>query len=300
MATKNVEFRVGVIVLIGIVILVVSLYWLQGYKLERNSQRVVVLFDDVGTLDVGDRVTVSGVPKGKVNNLHLTDHGVEVELLLFQDVVLKRDAQIVIKNLGVMGERFIAIAPGKDSLTLDTSQPVTGLYDTGLPEVMGLMGEMITELRNLVVSFKQTVGSDSSLNKFSSTVDNLQQVSASLAGYVARNEARLDQTAENFLDASRELNQLLKANRSRIDSAVYRVDKVSVGLERIVGRLDTLSVSAREFADNLNNPDGTIQLLLEDRRLYDDLRRTADNIDDLVNDIRANPRKYINFTLEIF
>lgn len=300
MATKNIEFRVGVIVLIGIVILVVSLYWLQGYKLERNSQRVVVLFDDVGTLDVGDRVTVSGVPKGKVNNLHLTDHGVEVELLLFQDVVLKRDARIVIKNLGLMGERFIAIAPGKDSLTLDTSQPVTGLYDTGLPEVMGLMGEMISELRNLVVSFKQTVGSDSSLNKFSSTVDNLQQVSASLAGYVARNEARLDQTAENFLQASRELNGLLKANRSRIDSAVYRVDKVSVGLERIVGRLDTLSISAREFADNLNDPDGTIQLLLEDRRLYDDLRRTADNIDDLVNDIRANPRKYINFTLEIF
>ena len=117
---------------------------------------------------------------------------------------------------------------------------------------------------------------------------------------MARNEARLDQTAENFLEASSELNQLLKANRSRIDSTVYRVDRVSVGLEKIVGRLDTLSVSAREFADNLNNPDGTIQLLLEDRRLYDDLRRTADNIDDLVNDIRANPRKYINFTLEIF
>lgn len=300
MATKNVEFRVGVIILIGIVILVVSLYWLQGYKLERNAQRVVVLFDDVGTLAVGDRVTVSGVRKGKVNNLYLTDHGVEVELLLFQDVVLKRDAQFAIKNLGLMGERFVAIAPGKDSLTLDISQPVRGLYDTGLPEVMGLMGEMITELRNLVVSFKQTVGSDSSLNKFSSTVDNLQQVSASLAGYVARNEARLDQTAENFLEASSELNQLLKANRSRIDSTVYRVDRVSVGLEKIVGRLDTLSVSAREFADNLNNPDGTIQLLLEDRRLYDDLRRTADNIDDLVNDIRANPRKYINFTLEIF
>ncbi|MCK4461046.1 MAG: MCE family protein [candidate division Zixibacteria bacterium] len=300
MATKNVEFRVGVIILIGIVILAVSLYWLQGYKLERNAQRVMVLFDDVGTLAVGDRVTVSGVPKGKVNNLYLTDRGVEVELLLFQDVVLKRDAQFTIKNLGVMGERFIAIAPGKDSLTLDTSQPIRGLYDTGLPEVMGLMGEMITELRNLVVSFKQTVGSDASLNKFSSTVDNLQQVSASLTDYVARNEARLDQTAENFLEASRELNQLLKTNRGRIDSTVYRVDRVSAGLERIVGRLDTLSVSAREFADNLNNPDGTLQLLLEDRRLYDDLRRTADNIDDLVSDIRANPRKYINFTLEIF
>jgi phospholipid/cholesterol/gamma-HCH transport system substrate-binding protein len=300
MATKNVEFRVGVIILIGIVILIASLYWLQGYKLERNAQRVMVRFDDVGTLAIGDRVTVSGVRKGKVNNLRLTDQGVEVEILLHRDVILKRDAEFTIKNFGLMGERFVAIAPGQDSLRLDLEQTVHGLYDTGLPEVMGLMGEMITELRNLVVSFKETVGTDSSLNKFSQTVDNLQQVSASLASYMERNEAKLDRTADNFLRASRELNDLLKANRGRVDSTVQRVDRVSTSLQEVVSRLDTLSISAREFADNLDNPDGTLQLLLEDRRLYDDLRKTADNIDDLINDIRANPRKYINFTLEIF
>ena len=126
MADKNIEFRVGVIILIGIVILVASLYWLQGYKLERNAQRVVVVFGDVGTLAVGDRVTVAGVRRGKVNDLRLTDQGVQVELLLYQDVVLKRDAQFVIKNLGLMGERFVAIAPGKDSLMLD----VVRLADT--------------------------------------------------------------------------------------------------------------------------------------------------------------------------
>ena len=43
-----------------------------------------------------------------------------------------------------------------------------------------------------------------------------------------------------------------------------------------------------------------MQLLMEDRRLYDDLRRTADNVDDLINDIRANPRKYINLKVELF
>jgi len=41
-------------------------------------------------------------------------------------------------------------------------------------------------------------------------------------------------------------------------------------------------------------------LLLEDRRLYDDLRHTADNIDDLIQDIRDNPRKYINLKVELF
>ncbi len=300
MASKNIEFRVGVIILIGIIILAGSLYWLQGYRLKQDSQVLRVFFDDVGTLAAGDRVTVSGVRKGKVDHLRLTPHGVEVELWLSNDVVLKKDAQIVIKNLGLMGERFVAIQPGHSEELFDLSQPARGLYDTGLPEVMGLMGEMITELRNLVVSFKRTVGSDSSLALFSSSLETLQQVSASLADYMERNESKLDRTADNFLAASRELNQMLRANRGYFDSTLQRADRVTITLEQMVSRLDTLSISAREFADNLNNPDGTLQLLLEDRRLYDDLRRTADNIDDLINDIRANPRKYINFTMEIF
>ena len=134
-----------------------SLYWLQGYKLERNAQHVTVRFRDVGTLAVGDRVTVSGVHRGKVKDLRLTSDGVLVELLLYRDVVLKRDASIVIKNLGLMGERFIAISPGVDSVLFDTSAIALGLYDAGLPEVMGLMGDMIVEMKSLVHSLKQTV-----------------------------------------------------------------------------------------------------------------------------------------------
>ncbi len=300
MASKNIEFQVGVIILIGALILVVSLYWLQGYRLSASADTIRVLFGDVGTLAVGDKVTVSGVRKGKVNDMRLTENGVEVEILLSRDVILRRDAQFVIKNLGLMGERFIAISPGEDTVAFDYSRPVTGLYDTGLPEVMGLMGEMISELRNLVVSFKRTVGSDSSLQSFNNTVSNLECVSASLASYVTRNEARMDQTVENFLGASRELNRLLSDNAGRVDSSISRFDRISHKIEMIVVQLDTLSLSAREFADNINNPDGTLQLLLEDRRLYDDLRKTADNIDSLISDIRANPRKYINLTVEIF
>jgi len=300
MASKNIEFKVGVTILFGVVVLVISLYWLQGYRLERNAQSLDVIFTDVGTLAVGDKVTVSGVSKGKVNGLRLTEKGVEVQLLIHNDVILKKDARIVIKNLGLMGERFVAITPGSSPEPFNFNQTAVGLYDTGLPEVMGLMGEMISELRNLVVSFKATVGSDSSLNSLNSTLENLQSVSHSMATYMERNESRLDSTAGNLLDASRKLNTLLASNYDRIDSTAVRMDRASAHVERIVYQLDTLSLSAREFADQLNNPDGTLQLLMEDRRLYDDLLRTADNIDDLISDIRANPRKYINLSVELF
>jgi len=156
------------------------------------------------------------------------------------------------------------------------------------------------ELRELVRSFKNTVGSDSSLSKFRNTVTNLESVSASLAGYLERNENRLDMTADNFYRASKELNRMLSQNSEKVDSAATRVDRLTIKLEDFVAQLDTLSTSFREFAGQLENPDGTLQLLVEDRRLYDDLRRTADNIDDLVTDIRENPRKYINLKVELF
>lgn len=265
-----------------------------------NSRTINVWFDDVGTLAVGDKVTVSGVRRGKVKGLELTERGVEVELLVHQDVILRTDARIEIKNLGLMGERFVAIHPGYDQAVLDSTTIVAGEYDSGLPEVMGLMGEMIVELRSLVGSFRQTIGSDSTLEQFNRTVHNLESASAGMAGYMDRNQGKLDQTATNFLNASKKLNSILQKNSDRVDSTLQRVDRVSVLLEQFVIRLDSLSQTAREFAETVTNSDGTLQALLEDRRLYDDLRKTADNIDDLIADVRANPRKYINLTVELF
>lgn len=300
MASKDLEFRVGLIILIGIIILVGSLYWLRDYQLERNSRIVKVLFKNVGTLAVGDKVNVSGVRKGKVDDIRLTDDGVEVDLFLAKDVHLRKDTRFTIKNLGVMGDRFVAVDQGTDSMIVDKNHRFIGSYDTGLPEVMGMMGEMIVELRELVHSFKTTIGSDSSLTKFNNTIKNLESVSLSLDDYLKRNESKLDQTAENILDASRSFKKVLTKNAENIDSSATRFNRISLKLEDFVYQLDTLSTSFRQFADNINNPEGTLQLLTEDRRLYDDLRKTADNIDDLVNDIRENPRKYINLKVEIF
>lgn len=300
MASTNIEFRVGLIILIGLIVLAASLYWLQGYKLEQNAQAIRVMFDDVGTLSVGDRVTVSGVHMGKVDNFKLVDGGVLVKLLLYRDVVLHRDARFIIRNMGVMGERFIAISPGTDTARFDPDIVAKGEYDLGLPDVMGELGEMVEEVRRLVRSFRQNLGSDSTLEALNRTAQNLEGVSGSLANYLDRNEERLDETARNFHEAAGKLNNLLGANANNIDSTVSRFNRSSARLENLTYQLDTLASAARVFADKLNNPDGSLQLLLEDRRLYDDLRSTADNIDDLVKDIRTNPRKYINLKVEIF
>ena len=115
-----------------------------------------------------------------------------------------------------------------------------------------------------------------------------------------RNEAKLDRTSDNVVKASQQMSDLVARNAQIVDSTIRQFHQLSFGVDTLVQNLDTLSSDLRYFADQLNNCDGTLQLMMKDRRLYDDLRGTADNIDELISDIRANPQKYINLKVEIF
>ncbi len=300
MDSKNIEFRVGLFVIFAVIIFVLAIVWIQGYRLRQDTYTLHVVFDEVGSLSEGDPVMVAGIRKGKVTNLQLVKGGVEATIILGNDVKLKKDATITVKNIGLMGERFIAIRQGKSDQPLDITKPFHGTYDTGIPEVMGMMGEMVTELRNLVFALKKSVASDANLNKLSETIGNFEKLSASLADYVDKNKENFDQAAENFLAASKSLNKLITANANKIDTTIQRVDDISSRLQTVIADLEHVSKTAREFADNLNQGDGTIQMLVDDRRLYDDLRKTADNLDDLIKDIRENPKKYIQLKVELF
>jgi phospholipid/cholesterol/gamma-HCH transport system substrate-binding protein len=300
MDSKNIEFRVGIFVIFAVIIFVLAIVWIQGYRLRQDTFKLHVIFDEVGSLAEGDPVMVAGIRKGKVSDLKLVKGGVEVTLIIGNDVKLKTDAAVTVKNIGLMGERFIAISQGKSDQPLDITKPIRGSYDTGIPEVMGMMGEMVTELRNLVFALKKSVASDSNLNKLSETIGNFEKLSASLSEYVSSNKENLDEAADNFLAASKSLNKLISVNANKVDTTIQRVDDISVRLQTVITDLEHISKTAREFADNLNQGDGTLQMMVDDRRLYDDLRKTADNLDDLIKDIRENPKKYIQLKVELF
>lgn len=300
MASRNIEFMVGILIIAALAIFVGAVIWIQGYRFGQENYDLRVIFDEVGSLAKGDPLMVSGIRMGKVTDLRLVEDGVEVGLTLSNEVVLKKDATITVKNIGLMGERFIAVNPGKSDELLDLSVAVPGNYDTGIPEVMGMMGEMITELRSLVHALKISVASDENLEKLTTTIGNFEDLSKSLSEYFDRNRKSLDKAAENFLDASADLKSLVSRNSEKVDSTLMRVDDFSQKVEVVVKDLEQFARTAREFADNLNEGEGTLQMLVDDRRLYDDLRKTADNLDDLIQDIRENPRKYLQLKVELF
>ena len=300
MAAKHIELKVGLLVLVGAAILVFAVWLAKGYRYGQKFYRVSVIFPEVGALASGDPVTVSGVTKGKIRHLDLHERGVLVTLDLAGDVILKEDAVFAVKNIGLMGERFIAVKAGTSDVKLDLARPATGSFDAGIPEVMGMMGDVIQQLHELVRKLDETVVSPATLDKFSRTVSSLQSLSARLDSSSQSSVPKINGAIDDFARLSEALRQGLDRNLVYVDTAVRNFDAASRRLVQLVADMEEASTKLKSFATDLDQSEGSLRLLMEDRRLYDDVRRAAQNLDSLVSDIRQDPKKYINFTVEIF
>jgi len=300
MASKNIELKVGLLVLVGAAIIIFGIYLAKGYRYGQKFYPVAVQFPEVGALAPGDPVAISGVNKGKVQEMTLSSGGVLVRLDIASDVELKNDASFIVKNIGLMGERFVAVKTGTAAAKLDLSRPALGSFDAGIPEVMGMMGEVIVRMNDLVGLLQRTVISPQTLDRFSETISSLQNITSRLNDATGKNLPKVDSAVNDFAVLARNLRVGLNRNQAYIDTGAVNFDAASRRLLAMLTDMEEASGRLRSFAQDLEQSEGSLQMLIQDRRLYDDLRRTAKNLDSLVNDVRDNPKKYINFSVELF
>jgi len=300
MPRSNVEIKVGLTVVLAAVILIAGLLWIKGYRFGHRFYRVQIIYPEVGTLNRGDPVLVNGVNRGKVKLVELYQGQVLVTVNIGDDVILKTDAEFAVKNIGLMGERFVEVRPGRADSLLDLSRPAIGYYDTGIPEVMGVLGRMVSETHDLVLAIRATLGSDGTLSGFAETIENARQLTGDLKETVAENRKEFTQAARDFSAAARSLHDLVSANEEQIGQTVGRIDTVSTALIRFTNRLDTLSSGLAGVLHRIENGEGSLGLLLSDDDLYNELKTAAQDLEVLITDIRANPKKYVQVQFKLF
>jgi phospholipid/cholesterol/gamma-HCH transport system substrate-binding protein len=300
MARANIEVKVGLTVVLAAVILIAGLLWIKGYRFGHRFYTTQIIFSDIGTLEKGDPVLVTGVNRGKVKAVELYHGQVLVTVNLSDDVVLKTDAEFAVKNIGLMGERFVEVRPGHADSLFDLSTPAIGYYDTGIPEVMGVLGRMVSETHDLVQAIRATLGSDGTLSGVAETIENTRQFTGELKETVAENRESIGQAARDISATARTMRDFVAANQGQIEQAVNRFDTASVALTRFTNRLDTLAGGMQTLLDRIANGEGTLGLMLADDDLYNELKTAAQDLDVLITDIRANPKKYVQVQFKLF
>jgi phospholipid/cholesterol/gamma-HCH transport system substrate-binding protein len=120
MKTCDTEVVVGLLLLTGVALLVyISLHLGQISFGSAQGYTVQAEFPNAGGLQDGAVVELAGVKIGRVAAVTLTDtYRARVILHLIPAISLQEDARAAIKSKGLIGERYVEIAPGKASTQL--------------------------------------------------------------------------------------------------------------------------------------------------------------------------------------
>jgi phospholipid/cholesterol/gamma-HCH transport system substrate-binding protein len=299
MATRNTEILVGVTVLAALAGVIWSVTALREVRIAESTQRWTARFRDVGGLAEEDPVTVHGVKKGAVKHIRLGNGEVLVEFLLAKDIPVSIDTEVYVRNVGLMGEKFIAIENvGAGALLKARRDTIDGIYESGIPEVISQMGTALISLERLSSSVDRVLTLAEEKNTVRTTLSNMEAGSAEFRRTMVDNRTGLREAIEHLRSAADASRRIAETSEPRVSGALDDVRHATTRVDAMAGRMDSLATVLSRVADKLDSGSGTAGKLVNDQKLYDETQATMKELRALVHDLRTNPRKY--FKVSVF
>jgi phospholipid/cholesterol/gamma-HCH transport system substrate-binding protein len=199
---------------------------------------------------------------------------------------------------GIMGGKAIEFVPGVADTYFERGAVIPSVSEDGLLDVAS------TSIEDVIAEFKRIVNS---LDATSTTINSvLQQNAESFKGTMDNINSTTRQLADAGVgDMIKELGAFthtLQENSGRLDSIMANLDTVSGELAEsdikgIAGSLDASIDNLGKVLAKINEGEGTLGKLLEDPAMYDSLTVAAGNLNALLADLKANPKRYVHFSL---
>lgn len=295
--TYKQEVGVGALVLAGVLLFVVGLFWFSGRSLGHKGMTANVVFANVSGLKQGDPVLISGVKVGRVSKVTYEHAGrIVVTLELSGDPRFKprTTATASISSLDFFGNKVIDYSPGAET---DPPLPATSdITGEKTPEFMDMASGLATRANELLGHATGLV-SDQLATDIHNTLIATQQ------GMVALTEATkgplVNQSTQTLASLNRVMSRLdTLLGNANVKATGLRVDTLTANLQRLTGQLAQSTETLNQLVTKINRGEGTLGKLASDTVLYGDLHKTLDALTSLLNDLRERPGRYL--TVKVF
>ena len=298
MAAWSSEAKVGLFVLLAVVIFVLGILFLEEYRFEGSGYGLKVRFANVRGLTEGDPVDVAGLKVGSVKAMSLRDGQVEVLLWIHAEIKLPSDSRFAIRSAGALGDRLVSITPGTAPELLADGDTVRGATELDVADLL-VMAEPLNQALQSILKDLSNVLDRQSQENLKASISSVRSITDRVDQDVHTNLQDLRATLNNLNVASSELRQLVGSqNKEDLDGITQDVKTAAESLKQSSQRLDRSLATLERVLDKTESGQGTLAKLINEKDLYEDLHQLIRHFDELVEDWKANPRKYVN--VEVF
>ncbi len=295
------EIKVSLIVLGGIVLFLVGFNFLNGTSLLNKENTLYAVYDNVEGLKVGTSVTVNGLMVGKVNAINFLPQSTKllVTFSLRSDIAFSKNSIAELYEAGLIGGKSIAILPVFDQERAlregDTlpSQQKPGLTDVLSQQIEPLQQKLESVLTkadtlfegvNEVLNEEGKANLTSTLNDLSKTVNKINALSSTLNDLLGSEENGLANSLQNVNAITQNLNQVS-------DSLAQ------ANLKGTIAKFEETATQLNLLLNDINSGKGSLGKLMQDEGLYQNLEASTKEVELLLKDLKAHPKRYVHFSL---
>ena len=288
------EIKIALVAIVGILIMYFGINFLKGMNLFSTNNAYYMTFDDIQGLGASTPIYADGYKVGTVDGMEYDykENGpIKVKVDINKDLRIPQGSKAeIVKDL--MGNLQVNL--------LLANNPRERVEPGGvIPGAVN--GGMMDKAANLIPVVEKM------LPKLDSILSSVNALLADPA--LAASLHNVETITSNLTVSTRELNTLMAGLNKQVPGMIGKANGVLDNTNRLTANLASLDVqgtlnkvnqtleSAHQFTEKLNSNQGSLGLLMNDTKLYDNLTSTMSHADSLVIDLKAHPKRYVHFSV---
>ena len=297
-------FVIGLCVIIALLVLVFGINFLKGVNLFKAANYYYASYTNVAGLNLSAPVTINGYKVGLVRDIQYAYDNpghIKVELSLDKELHLTRGTKAMLVT-DMLGTASIELVMGRDPQMLEVGseligQTSSGLMDNVSQDLLPGITAMIPKIDSLLVALTEVASNPAigtSLDHLNATLVNLESASGQLNGLMRSMPGIVSDAGVTMGNV-----KSMSSNLNVISNDLTSVSNTLKGmpLDATMNNVLEASRSLNEVLANLNNPNSSMGLLLNDRQLYQNLSNASASLDSLLIDVKKNPKRYVSLKL---
>lgn len=192
----DLEFQVGLFVLAALVGLTFVVFSITDSSVFAKGQSIKVIFNFANGLKKNAPVRIAGVEEGVVKDIGLFfDHQekktkAEVMIWINNDVRVPEDSIVTINQLGLLGEKYVEIVPGRNmEYFFQEGQPVIGKDPIAQEAISEKVLEVAHKLDQSIDGVNKILTDERNHLSISDMLNNLSAVTGSVKDILAHVQA---------------------------------------------------------------------------------------------------------------
>lgn len=298
------EVKIGIFAVLMIGCAWAGIRFLSGIDIFSRNSEYYAAYDQINGVQTASPIMMKGVKVGTVTKIGFDPERSDKVVLQFtikRQYRIPADSEAKIISNSIMGAKAIEIQLGGDTHFLRSGDTLRASRDRDLMDVAGSELDFFKQkISQLTGDISYTLSNinyllETNAESLTGTMAHLNGITGSIDGLLTSERGNLQTAMRNLT----QFTEVLSGNAQQLDSIVDNVNEFTTQLadseftENLIGAVRELNA----ILARVNAGEGSLGGLVNNPALYNSLNEAGGNLAVLLADLKANPKRYVHFSL---